>query len=509
MDKKNSILNVGVAVFFKIILLAASIIVRRFLIRCLGNDINGLNSLFVSILGVLSVAELGIGSAISFCMYKPIVEGDGLKVSALYGLFTRLYLIIGAIIFGGGLAVMPLLPYLAKGFYSTGTELYLTFFLMLISVVITYLFSAKTSLINAYKNNYITTLISSCGMVLQYVAQIAVLLATQSYILFLICSIVAAMLQWWATEIVTRRKYKTVIANKQKLDEETKSEVSKKIKAMFGHKIGWTLVNAADSLIISTFIGVVILGKYSNYLAIMTAMTSVLTLCFTPLTSIIGQACAAEGQTQVRKYFSFFYTFNFLSGVIFYLGYYAVIDDLVAILFSEGLDLPKSTSLVLTINYFIQFMRNAVLLFRDATGTFYNDRWKPLFEGVTNIVLSIAFVYIFEYLFGSDFAVVGVIVATIITNLFICHIIEPHVLFKYAFNASAKKYYIRNYIYIAVFVVVLFLLNVCMVHLENRWLDLLANGAIAVGISIVSVVGAVIADKDFRHYAAAVVKRRR
>ena len=98
MDKKKGILNVAISIFFRVFILIGALLVRRFLIKYIGNEVNGLNSLYTSILGFLAVAELGVGSAITFCMYKPIVEGDTDKVSALYHLFTKLYLIIGAII---------------------------------------------------------------------------------------------------------------------------------------------------------------------------------------------------------------------------------------------------------------------------------------------------------------------------------------------------------------------------------------------------------------------------
>ena len=153
MDKKRSIINISVSIAFKVLLLVGNILVRRFLIKYIGNDVNGLNSLYLSIIGFLAVAELGIGTAITFCMYKPIVDGDNDKVAALYGLFKKVYLIIGAIIAAGGCLIMPLLPYLAKD-HNVDVNLYLTFALMLVSVVITYAFSAKVSLVNAYKNNY-------------------------------------------------------------------------------------------------------------------------------------------------------------------------------------------------------------------------------------------------------------------------------------------------------------------------------------------------------------------
>jgi len=400
----------------------------------------------------------------------------------------------------GGCVVMPTLPYLAKDYNSIDVNLYLTFGLALVSVVLSYVFSAKISLINAYKNNYITTTINSCGILVQYILQIAVLICTQSFIWFLVCRVISTVLQWLATEIIARKKYNNIIRNKQKIDTETKHEVTKNIKAMFMHKIGGVLVNTADSLIISAFIGIVVLGKYSNYTTIVLAMTSVLSLCFVPLTSVIGHMCVEEDTIQMNKYLNFFHTFNFILGIVFFLGYYAVIDNLVSILFAERLELNKAISIVITINYFIQFMRQATLLFKDATGTFYYDRWKPLVEGLVNIGLSIGFVFLFGYLWGENIAVVGVIVATIITNIFICHVVEPYVLYKHALNASIKSYYFRNYIYIALFVAVLFALHFSMIKSDNQWVELFANGGISLTYSLTISLIVIFLNKDFRHY---------
>lgn len=504
IDKKRGAVNVSVSIAFKIAILVADILVRRFLIRYIGNEVNGLNSLYLSILKFLAVAELGVGSAITFCMYKPIVDGNTDKVAALYNLFTKLYLIIGGIIAVAGCAVMPALPYLAKDYESVDVNLYLTFGLVLISVVTTYMFSSKTSLINAYKNNYITTTIHSIGQLLQCGMQIIVLITTRSFVWYLVCRIAAVALQWGATEIVARVKHGAVIRNKKKAEDEEKKEVTKNVKAMFMHKIGSVLVNTADSLIISAFIGITMLGKYTNYTTIMVAMTGVISLCFTPLTSVIGHMCVSEDKRTAQKYHSFFHTFNFVLGAVFFLGYYAIIDDLVVIFYGRAdLELNRAISFVITLNYLVQFMRHSTLLFRDATGTFYNDRWKPLVEGAINVGLSILFVKVFP----SEYNVVGVIVATIITNIFICHIVEPHVLFKYAFNDTAKRYYIRNYLYIAVFAAALVALHFCHVDFSSRWIELVANGFIAVAVAVVPCVAAALINADFRHFAASTLRK--
>lgn len=477
IDKKKGILNISVSIGFKFIIMIVSIIVKRFLIQSCGNDVNGLNALYLSIIGFLSVAELGIGSAITFCMYKPIVEEDTDKVSALYQLFNRIYYVIGGVILLSGLALVPFIGYFAKDYSQLDVNMYLTFVLMLISVVMTYPYGAKSALINAHKNNYITTAIFSCGGLLQYTLQIFVLLLTRSFEWYLICRSISALAQGVATEIVARKKYGAIIANKQKLDSESKKELTRSIKAMFMHKVGYLLVKTVDSVVISAFVGVVSLGAYSNYNAILSSLSGVISLVFSSITSVLGHLYVEADKESSEKYCEILHLINFMLGVVFYLGYYAIIDDLIAILFSADLIVSKMLSLVIALNGFVQFLRTSVLVFRDATGTFYHDRWKPIIEGVVNILLSIWFV--------NWMGVPGVIVATVITTLLICHTIEPYVLYKNAFESSPVRYYSKNYVMIAVFFVGMIALDLCMISVENPITELLINGFISVGVSTV------------------------
>lgn len=477
MDIKKGKLNIRVSLAFKIITMLAAIATRMCLVASCGTDVNGLNALYISVIGFLSVAELGVGTAITFCMYQPIVDGDTDRVAALYHLFRKLYLLIGSIIFVGGLAVLPFLKYLAKDYRALDVNMYLTFFLMLVSVVLTYIFSAKLSLINAYKNNYISTAITQGGMLLQYVLQMIVLLITQSFAAFLLCRIIALLPQWLITEIVTRKKHGAVIATRARLDTEAQTAVKKNVAAMFMHKVGSILVNTADSVIISIFVGVVSLGEYANYTLVLSSMLSVLALVFTPLTSVIGHLYAEEDKKTAQTYADSLHLLNFMLGAVFFLGYYAVIDHLIALLFPSAPLLLRSVSFVITLNGFVQFLRHSTLIFRDATGTFYHDRWKPLAEGLLNVILSVLFVKLF--------GVVGVIAATVVTNLLICHTVEPYVLYKHAFSVSPRKYYIKNYGMILAFSVTLVGMHFCLQTTSHAITALLINGLISLGFSAV------------------------
>ena len=267
MDKKKSILNVTVAIAFKLILFALSILSRHMLIRYVGNDANGIHSLFLSILGVLSLTELGVGSAISYSMYQPIVDKDEKKVAALYHMFVKIYRIIGVALLGLGLAVTPLIPTLANE-YQAEFSLYITFLIMLVSVAFTYTYNAKIALVNAHKNNYITTTIVSVGQIVLFTMQILVLYLYKSFELFLISRIVSEIVQAILIDLYVKKYYKEILRLKEKVDDDTKSEVVKNIKAMFMHKVGGVLINSTDSIIISLFVSVYVLGLYSNYTVI-------------------------------------------------------------------------------------------------------------------------------------------------------------------------------------------------------------------------------------------------
>ena len=497
MDKKRSVLNISVSIFSRLVLLISALIVRRLLIQYIGNNVNGLNSLYTSIIGMLSVAELGVGSAIVYSMYKPILNGETEKTAALYGLYKKLYFIIGFVIFIAGLIVMPFLPIMIEDYKDISINVYSSFFLTLISVVISYLYSAKTSLIEAHKNNYITTGIMAIANLLRHILQIIVILIWSSYTMFLFCQVICTLIAWGLTEIIVRRKYKNIIEIKEQVPQEIKNEIIRNTKALFMHRIGSILVSSIDSVIISIFIGVVALGKFSNYTYIANILLGTIALFFSPVTSIVGHLCAAGDPQNSKKYFDYFYYLNFILGVFFFLGYYAVIDYVVVICFGSGLEIPRFVSFIISYYHFMSFMRKTLLLFRDASATYYYDRWVPMLESLCNLILSTLFVYILP----EDYKVAGVIVATIVIFLTIIFTVGPYYVFKYIFQQSPRTFYIRNYSYVLIFGLSLGIMSYFMTDK-----GMIVNGLISCIISFCVLILVAIVDKSFRQNSIKMIK---
>lgn len=491
MTKNKALLNVASATIFKILIVLITIVSRSILMKQIGEEATGLFSLYTSIIGFLAIVELGVGTAITFSLYKPIVEQKKDIVSALYFLYRKIYFIIGLIILGLGLILIPFIPFFAKN--QTGTfNIYFTFFIFLGAQIVTYFYAHKSSFINAHLDNYVTTIIHSLGLIIAAALQILVLLIFKDFTLFLLSILVGNVFQFVLTNIVFSRKYKNLINDNKVLDSDVKNDVIVKVKALFFHRIGGLIINTVDSLIIGAFIGVEILGFYSNYLSIVVGMISVLTLVFSSLTSIIGHSFAKNSKAVVLGQFKLMYLLNFIIGFVAFLGFFMIINPLIESLFTSASILSKDIVFIITISYFIQFMRHSVLTFKDASGLFYEDRFKPLIEGIVKLILS--------FIFVTFWGIQGLLISTIITNLMITHTVEPYVLFKYGFSHSPKRHYFVNYLLIIIFSVLIYLLNLVefpIIH--SNLISILIYGSASVLFSIILLIIAISISKSFRN----------
>lgn len=489
MDKRKALINVSISVGFKVIILILTLLSRRFLINKIGDDANGMYALFNGIIGFFAVAELGFGTAIVFSMYKPIVNNDIDVVSGLYHFYKKIYRFIALIILVIGLIVTPLLGFITKD-YEANSTLYISFLIYLFAILITYLYSDKVSFINAYTDNHITTIIISLGLILELLLQIIVLLTVKSLILFFATILISNIIQYTVINIVFSKRYSDKINEVKVIDDELKKEVYTNTKAMFSHKIGGVLVTTTDSIIISAFVSLTALGLYTNYISIAVSLTSLLAIVFTSVGAILGHSFATNSKKVFYKNFKFMYYLNFILGFVSMLGFYAIIRPLLKLVLQTDNFLDNKIVFVISLNYFIQFMRRATLSFRDASGIFYYDRFKPIFEGVINLILSIILVIYFD--------IIGVLIATVITSLLINHIVEPFVLYKYGFEEKPKRFYILNYFSVILFAIAMLVFNFVKISHSNTIVLILVNGFISVGISLVVLILAFIFVKDFR-----------
>lgn len=430
---KSSLLNFITAMIGQGLGLIISFIARIFFIKILGSEYLGLNGLFTNILTVLSLAELGVGTAITYSLYKPLADNDIRTCKMLMQLYKKVYIVIGIVILLIGVFITPLLPVLIKDMPNI-SNINLIYILFVVNTSISYFYSYKRNLIIADQNRYIATIYRYSFYFILNVVQIIYLVLKHDYIGFLILQILTTLLENIFVSIHADKMY-PYLKDKEKipLEETTKNEIIKNTKAMMMHKIGGTVVSSTDNILLSSFVSIVSVGIYSNYYLIINALNTICNQVYNSLTASLGNMWVKESK---EKNYSIFKKINFLTFWI-----YSFITVCLVCLFNPFIEIwvgneylfSMDIVIILVINFYLTGMRKSVLTFRDATGLFYKDRYKAVIEAIINLFSSI--------ILAKYLGVFGVFLGTFISSLTTCVWIEPYVLYKYGFEKSLWSYF--------------------------------------------------------------------
>ena len=293
---KNATKNIIFGVILKLYQILVPFFIRTAMIYSLGIEYLGLNSLFTSILQVLNLAELGVGSAMVFSMYKPISEDDDKKICALMQLYKIYYRFIGIVVLVVGLILCPFVPYLIKNDLPKDMNIYILYILNLLATVFSYwLFAYKNSILQAHQRQDIISKVTILVNTIQYILQIIAICVIKNYYLYVVFLLLAQIF----INVITA--YKSNIMYPQykaygKLEKEEIKKINRRVRDLFTAKIGGIIVNSADSIVISSFLGLKVLAIYQNYYYILTAIIGIVGVIFSACTAGIGNSLIVESK---------------------------------------------------------------------------------------------------------------------------------------------------------------------------------------------------------------------
>ena len=443
---EKSVKNIIYALVGQSIGLIVSFVARIFFVKILGSEYLGLNGLFSNILVVLSLAELGVGEAITFSLYKPLAKKNLKKCIALMQLYKKVYTIIGIIIFLLGISLTPILSFLIKDIPKID-NIALIYILFVINTSISYFFSYKRNLIIADQNRYIATFYRYLFYILLNILQIVFLILTKNYIIFLLLLIMNTLLENIFVSRKANKLYPYLLDKEQiNLDNSTKKEIIKNTKAMMMHKVGGIVVTSTDNILISKFVGLSAVGLYSNYYMILNALNIIFLQIYSSIIASVGNLFALstkEKQFEIFKKIDFlgFWIYSFSSTCLL-----CLLNPFITIWLGEKYLFNMSIVLILVINFYITGMRKSSMTFREASGLFYRDRWKAIIEAIINLVASIILVI--------KLGIFGVFLGTFISSITVCVWVEPYVLFKYGFNKKLSTYFKTYFYYLLIFILI-------------------------------------------------------
>jgi O-antigen/teichoic acid export membrane protein len=442
---KNAIVGV-VGQFFTFTLQFAS---RTIFINLLGSIYLGLNGLFTNILSVLSLAELGVGYAITFSLYKPIADKNINKIQALMNLYKKIYRIIGLTVLVLGLALTPFLDNLIMDKPSI-PNLWFIYLLFLANSVSTYFFAYKRSIIIADQKNYIITINNNIFALLINISQILILLVSSNFIFYLLVQIILSIISNIIISIKADRLYPYIKGkNSARLDDESKVDIVKKMRAMAYHQIGAVVVTGTDNILISSFIGVHYVGLYSNYLLIISVVNAFINQVLNSVTASVGNLTASESVEKNFKVFHILFFGTFLVYGFSSICLFTLLNNFISLWIGPDYIFSKYITMLIVLNFYLMGMRNSVNTFKNALGLYYQDRYKPIFESIINLVASV----ILLKLYGLS----GVFLGTLISTITTCLWIEPYILYKYYFKKPLTNYFKQYLIYFSLTVLVAFL----------------------------------------------------
>lgn len=459
MRIKSSILNLSYAIAGQCLGLLVSFFARIAFIQVLGTEYLGLNGLFANLLSILSLLELGVGSAITFSLYKPLAENDTEKVKSLMKLYKKAYISIGTLILVFGVSFIPFLELFIKSIPDI-PHLQFIFLLFLIDSAISYFYSYKRTLIITDQKRYIATIYRYSFFILLNIVQILVLYLTHNYILFLLCQIIAT----FAENIVVSKKadklYPYLLEKDiKKIDKETLNQIIKNVRAMTAHKIGGVVINSTDNLIISKYVGLVGVGLYSNYLLIISALNIIIMQVFTSITASVGNLGATETDDKKKFIFNIVFFMNFWIYGFVSICLVALLNPFISLWIGRDFVLDTEVAMAIIVNFYLTGMRQGVLTFRDALGIYWYDRYKPILESMINLVVSLILV--------KELGMLGVFIGTMISTVTTSLWVEPYVLYKYGFKSSVLSYF-KRYILYSMVTIVSCIMTVSVTNIFNN-----------------------------------------
>ena len=470
-----SVMNTTVAFAAQAAAILMGFFTRGIFTRTLSEGYVGINGLFTDILNILSLSELGVGTAITYALYGPIAKKNIEKQQILMRMFRTFYRMTAAFVLTAGLCLIPFLNVLMKDRPDVD-HLVLIYLLYLLNSVVSYLLIYKKTLVDAHQMNYITVLNHNGFLVLQDICQILVLLTTGNFVLFLIVAVVCTI----SGNICMSKKADALFpylkeSCTKKLPKEERQDILKNVKAMLMHKLGNVIVNNTDNLLISSFVGVVTAGIYSNYYLVIGSIRQVLEQALLGVAASVGNLGVTEDKERVGKvfdqlFFMGYWVFGFAGICLF-----EMLNPFVELAFGSQYLFRREIVLVLCINFFINGTRRAVLIFKESMGLFWYDRYKAVAEAALNLGISIVLV--------THFGVVGVFVGTFFSTALTSVWVEPYVIYKYRLKKPISTFFIKYGVYLAVMAFAWWITElICRLFTGGPFVSLIYRGIICVTV---------------------------
>lgn len=430
----NSSKNMMLGTANKLLSMILTFVGRAIFVRILAVEYLGITGLFADVLTMLSLADLGLGTAMAYSFYKPLADKNKEKIAALIQFYKRIYYYIAIIVAVIGIGIVPFLDYIVN-VDNPIPHLEIYYLVMLANTVISYLFIYKSSIIIADQKGHIISKYEMWINVFKLVLQSVILYITHSYLFYILVTIATTVANNLIISANANRMY-PYIKNKVALNSAEKKELFNNLKSVFLYKFSIVLVSGTNNIMISILVGTVSVGLFANYNTITTSLSGIVFIFFNSLTPSLGNLVVKEGPEKRHEIFKSMQMVSFWLSGIFVAGTYILVQDFVSIWVGEDYLLNETELLVIALNFYLGIVLQPLWSYREATGLYIKTKYVMLVTALLNLVLSIAL--------GFYFGLAGILAANFLSRILTYFWYEPNILFKDFFNKKVIDYYISH-----------------------------------------------------------------
>ena len=473
---KNTLLNFSGNLINMFATKILGFISRTIFIYYLDKSYLGINGLYSNLLSMLSLAELGVGTAIVYCLYKPLAEKDYEKIDILMSFYRRAYMTIGMVIAVVGTILGLFLDVLIEDI-TTLENYQLYYYLFLFNTVSTYIITYKTALLSADQKAYKVTKYNVFFQSLAQVAQILMLILTRNYTFYLLTQILITTIQKiYINRFITKEYPNITFKSKTKLGKTETDSIKKNVTAMFMQKIGGYVVFGTDNLLIARFVNLITVGIYANYTMIIDIVSSFISSLFTSVAASVGNLTATDKKREYDIYKTC-YLINYLLASIASVCLYVFFNPFISLWIGEDFTFEKRIVIVIVLNFYMTTMRRSIEIFYNANGLFWYSRYKSFIEAMINLCVSI--------MLAKKIGILGILIGTSVSSILTSVMYDAYVLFRYGFKKDIV-YFMKDFVikYVLYMMLTIFSAIICekltaMIGYHN-FLLLILNGLLCV-----------------------------
>lgn len=469
----NSSRNLIYGLISQVITLILGFLVRTFFIIHLNIVYLGVNGLFSNILTVLSLVELGFGTAMIHSMYKPLANKDVTKLQALMNLYAKVYTIVGLAVAVLGLSIIPFMGFIIKDMPDI-QNLTIIYILFLMNSVASYFYANKKSVLFADQKAFINSKYHYIFSTVKSFMQIAVLIIFENFILFLIIQVLATFFENYFVSRKVNIMYPFLKEkNSEVLEKNELTRIKNDVKALILSKIGSVALTGTNNIVISIMIGIQAVGLLSNYTLVTGSLIMIISQLTTAITGSVGNFVAIE---KTEKSYELFKKIDLVHYWIYgfsTVGLVILINPLITLWIGKNYTLSLATVIIIGANFMIDGLLNSFWTFRTTMGLFVQGKYRPIIAAIISIAASLILV--------QFFGLIGVLLGTTCSKVLVNVWYDPYIIFKHGFNKSPKPYYKFYIIRILILVVIIAVLQIIskqIIDIENVTI----GGFVALGV---------------------------